>query len=72
MERVGGRQWSGVWDAMSEAQRLGLVKTLVEIERKLISAQFTSYGSLYYKDIYPYGRELTGKFVIGSTTERTF
>ncbi|KAF7173882.1 hypothetical protein CNMCM5623_006128 [Aspergillus felis] len=72
MERVRGRQLSGVWDAMSEAQRFGLVKSLVEIERKLASAQFTNNGSLYYKDTYPYGKELTGKFVIGPTTERSF
>ncbi|KAF4200036.1 hypothetical protein CNMCM8927_004135 [Aspergillus lentulus] len=72
MERVRGRQLSGVWEAMSEAQRFGLVESVVEIERKLMSARFTSHGSLYYKDAYPYGKELTGKFVIGPTTERSF
>jgi hypothetical protein len=72
MERVRGRQLSGVWDVMSEAQRFGLVKSLVEIERKLMSVRFTSHGSLYYKDAYPDGKELTGKFVIGPTTERSF
>ncbi|RHZ48909.1 hypothetical protein CDV55_101627 [Aspergillus turcosus] len=72
MERVRGRQLSGVWDAMSEAQRFGLVKSLVEIESKLLSAQFTHHGSLYYKDTYLYGKEPTAKFVIGPTTERSF
>ena len=37
-----------------------------------MSARFTSHGSLYYKDAYPYRKELTGKFVIGPTTERSF
>jgi hypothetical protein len=72
MERVRGRQLSGVWNVMSEAQRFGLVKSMVEIERKLMSAQFRCHGSLYYKDTYPHGKELTEKFVFGPTTERTF
>jgi hypothetical protein len=72
MERVRGRQLSGIWDAMSEAQRFGLVKSLVEIERKLMSARFTHHGSLYYKDTCPHDKELTAKFVIGPTTERSF
>ncbi|EAW21629.1 phosphotransferase family protein [Aspergillus fischeri NRRL 181] len=72
MQRVKGRQLSGVWDVMSEVQRFGLVKSMVEIERQLMSAQFTSHGSLYYKDTYPRGKELTEKFVFGPTTERTF
>ncbi|RHZ46471.1 phosphotransferase family protein [Aspergillus thermomutatus] len=75
MERVRGRQLSGVWDAMSEAQRFGLVKSLVEIERKLVSAQFTNHGSLYYKDTYRLpssNQETAAKFVIGPTTERSF
>ncbi|KAB8233278.1 uncharacterized protein BDW43DRAFT_300448 [Aspergillus alliaceus] len=35
IERVNGRQPSEVWDAMSEAQPFGLVKSLVAIEKKL-------------------------------------
>lgn len=58
---------------MSEAQRFGLVKSLVEIERKLMSAQLTNHGSLYYKAIGPSSNdEFTAKFVIGPTTERSF
>jgi hypothetical protein len=49
MERVQGLQLSEVWDAMSEAQRFGLVKSLVAIEQKLTSVKFGLHGSLYYK-----------------------
>ncbi|KAF4231061.1 hypothetical protein CNMCM8980_005620 [Aspergillus fumigatiaffinis] len=82
MERVRGRQLSEVWDAMSEAQRFGLVKSLVEIEQKLANVKFALHGSLYYKDMYPHGRgiidpaepeqEATSNFVIGPTTQRSF
>ncbi|KAF7166804.1 hypothetical protein CNMCM6106_002502 [Aspergillus hiratsukae] len=82
MERVRGRQLSEVWDALSEAQRFGLVKSLVEIEQKLANVKFALHGSLYYKDTYPHGRsiidptepeqEAASKFVIGPTTQRSF
>ena len=84
MERVKGYQLSEVWDTMSEAQRFGLVKNLVEIETKLAKMEFTKHGSLYYKGTYPRGGNIdpgelpsskqgaTAKFVIGPTTERSF
>ncbi|KAE8146871.1 phosphotransferase enzyme family protein [Aspergillus avenaceus] len=82
MERVNGRQLSEVWDTMSEAERFGLVKSLVEIEKKLVSSSFAFHGSLYYKDTFPYGtsiaksfeteRESMSSFVIGPTTQRSF
>ncbi|GES57854.1 phosphotransferase enzyme family protein [Aspergillus terreus] len=34
---------------MSEAQHFGLVKSLVEIEQKLVDVKFALHGSLYYK-----------------------
>jgi hypothetical protein len=46
MERVKGRQLSEVWGAMSEAQHFGLVKSLVEIEQKLVNVRFALHGSL--------------------------
>ncbi|EEQ27989.1 hypothetical protein McanCB56680_006204 [Microsporum canis] len=49
MERVGGRQLSEVWDSMSERQRFDLVKSVVEIEMKLVNTRFMGHGSLYYK-----------------------
>jgi hypothetical protein len=82
MERVRGRQLSKVWDAMSEAQRFSLVKSLVEIEQKLVNVKFALHGSLYYKDMYPHSRgiidpaeleqEATLNFVISPTTQRSF
>jgi hypothetical protein len=49
MERINKRQLSEAWDTMSEAQRFGLVKSLVAIEQKLMSVKFGLHDSLYYK-----------------------
>ncbi|RAK99333.1 phosphotransferase enzyme family protein [Aspergillus ibericus CBS 121593] len=82
MERVEGRQLSEVWDDMSEAQRFGLVKSIVAIERKLVKAKFALHGSLYYRDTFPKGRRVAAveradqegqsRFVLGPTTQRSF
>ncbi|PWY91704.1 phosphotransferase enzyme family protein [Aspergillus sclerotioniger CBS 115572] len=82
MERVEGHQLSEVWDAMSEAQRFGLVKSLVQIEQKLVDMKFALHGSLYYKGTCCHGRnvvdptepakEVISDFVIGPTTQRSF
>ncbi|KAJ0415927.1 kinase-like domain-containing protein [Aspergillus carlsbadensis] len=84
MERVKGRQLSEVWDAMSEAQRFGLVKSLVAIEQKLTNVKFDFYGSLYYKgsstshhdrnidNPTELAKEAMSDFVIGPTTHRSF
>ncbi|RAH45648.1 aminoglycoside phosphotransferase family protein [Aspergillus brunneoviolaceus CBS 621.78] len=82
MERVEGQQLSDVWDDMSEAQRFGLAKSLVGIERKLVNAKFALHGSLYYRDTFPRGRGIAAleiadqegpsKFVLGPTTQRSF
>ncbi|GAD99895.1 d-3-phosphoglycerate dehydrogenase [Paecilomyces variotii No. 5] len=85
MERVKGHQLSHVWETMSEFQRFGLVKSLVEVERRLASIRFSNYGSLYYNGSRPKTltvidsadqsvdtRDAVSKFVIGPTTERSF
>jgi hypothetical protein len=85
MKRIKGRQLSNVWGTMSEAQRFGLVKSLVAIEAKLARVKMPGYGSIYYKDSYPNGLAMTkdmcppefvtdnvGKFVLGPTTDRLF
>lgn len=85
MERVQGVQLSEVWETISEVQRFGLVKSLVEIEGKLASINPAYYGSLYYKDTIPEGTitmnltkpsagdlDVISNFVIGPTTERSF
>ncbi|KAL4886851.1 kinase-like domain-containing protein [Aspergillus karnatakaensis] len=71
LTRVNGRQLSEVWDAMSEAERFGLVKSLVEIERKLVNVKFQHHGSLSV--VKPTGSEkqFTSDFVIGPTTQRS-
>lgn len=85
MEKVEGRQLSEVWDTMSEAQRFGLVKGLVAIEKKLTGTKLGHHGSLYYKHTCADGRsvidltktfrpgqETLSEFVIGPTAERFF
>ncbi|EFQ98054.1 phosphotransferase enzyme family protein [Nannizzia gypsea CBS 118893] len=88
IEKVGGRQLSEVWDSMSERQRFNLVKSVVEIEKKLMNTSFTGYGSLYYKDEcegsnskcfraistdkVPGKEKEVSRFVIGPTTGRAF
>ena len=82
MERVEGRQLSDVWDTMSEAQRFELVKSLVEIERRLASTTFAGYGSLYHKDMILSDKTMTAlvgteqvatsQYVLGPITERSF
>ncbi|KAL1966331.1 hypothetical protein VTN77DRAFT_4684 [Rasamsonia byssochlamydoides] len=70
---------------MSEVQRFGLVKSLVQIEAKLVNANIWTYGSLYYRDDYLGGWDITksalsndsrqtvhSKFVVGPITERSF
>ncbi|OAT01925.1 phosphotransferase enzyme family protein [Blastomyces dermatitidis ER-3] len=86
MKRIKGLQLSEVWPTMSEAQRFRLVKNVVAIEAKLAGIDLLSYGSLYYRDIYPDGlpiaeitsssHELTvyiiEKFVFSPSTDRMF
>ncbi|OJJ67105.1 hypothetical protein ASPBRDRAFT_34417 [Aspergillus brasiliensis CBS 101740] len=75
MERVKGRQLSEVWGTMSEAQHFSLVKSLVEIEQKLVNVKFPLHGSLYYKstvDIVEPAKKATSDFIIGPITQRSF
>lgn len=50
MKRIIGHQLSDVWNDMSQAQRFGLVRSLVAIEAKLVETEMPGYGSLYYRD----------------------
>ena len=85
MERIPGRQLCDVWPKMPEAERFGLVKSMVGIEAKLTTVKLSKYGSIYYRDDHPEGSTyeqpagLTGynstdtsRFVIGPVTERHF
>ncbi|PYI16490.1 hypothetical protein BO99DRAFT_483787 [Aspergillus violaceofuscus CBS 115571] len=70
------------WDNISEAQHFRLIKSLVEIEQKLVNAKFTLHSSLYYGDTFPHGRSIAVlgtadqkgqfKFILGPTTQRSF
>lgn len=66
---------------MSEAQRFGLVKSLVQIEAKLVNVKIGASASLYYWDDCPDGwdvandstkEDVLSKFVVGPITERSF
>lgn len=83
MEKVPGRELCDVWPTISEAERFGLVKSMVGIETKLTTMKLSKYGSLYYRDdqpgalAYEQPTTLTGcksndtsRFVIGPVTER--
>ncbi|KAJ5555131.1 phosphotransferase enzyme family protein [Penicillium sp. DV-2018c] len=76
MERAKGRQLSEAWGSMSEAQHFGLVKSLVEIEQKLLNVKFARHGSLYHSsnvlDPTESANKVTSDFVIGPTTQRSF
>ena len=85
MERMTGHQLCDVWPAMSEAKRFGLVKSIVEMERKLTAAKLSKYGSIYYRSDHPDGSKTeessilatsgikdTSRFVIGPVTQQSF
>ena len=85
MERITGRQLCNVWPTMPEANRFGLVKSVVELETKLIRAKLSKYGSIYYSNNHPDGLDLeessilatfgtndTSRFIIGPVTQQNF
>ncbi|KAG5292255.1 phosphotransferase enzyme family protein [Histoplasma ohiense] len=82
MKRIIGHQLSDVWNDMSQAQRFGLVRSLVAIEAKLVKTEMPGYGSLYYRDDYPDGMSMddvlspagftANRFVLDPSTDRPF
>jgi hypothetical protein len=88
MERVPGRQLCDVWDTMSEVERFGLVKSMVEIEKQLTTAKLSNCGSIYYRNDYSGGVPLAesailqhpsnkgskdvSRFIIGPVTQNSF
>ncbi|OJJ43599.1 hypothetical protein ASPZODRAFT_136051 [Penicilliopsis zonata CBS 506.65] len=79
MERVQGKQLNEVWDGMAETQRFGLVKSLVDVERRLVKARFSLHGSLYYRSTlqdtsigFQADPTVPSEFVFGPTTQRSF
>ena len=49
MEKARGVQLFRVWEHMSEVDRLGLIKTLVQCESQLMELPFPGCGSLYLR-----------------------
>ena len=49
MENAPGVQLDKVWDDLGHADKKDIVKSLIDIEQRLLKAKFASYGNLYYK-----------------------
>jgi len=48
MERVTGVNLSKKWDALNEQKKNKIVDRLAQIQSKLLTVQFSSYGNLYF------------------------
>lgn len=53
MEKAPGKPLTSRWFELTPRERVSLVVSFVEIEKKLFDIPFGSYGSLYYKDNLP-------------------
>lgn len=53
MERAKGRPLTDCWFDLTPKERLKLVTSYVDMEKKLFSFPFGAHGSLYYKDALP-------------------
>ena len=49
MEKAPGVQLFTVWDDVSAADRINLIKSLTQLERQLATIDFPAYGSLYHR-----------------------
>ncbi|KAH8829214.1 kinase-like domain-containing protein [Flagelloscypha sp. PMI_526] len=49
MENAPGVQLDTVWETLTYADKKNIVASLVDIEQRLLTARFASYGNLYYK-----------------------
>lgn len=74
MEKAPGIQLFKVWDDITEADRLKLIKNLTHLERQLADIRFPAHGSLYFRhsltkisEAIPLDSSLdpTGSFCIG-------
>ncbi|KAL9104654.1 MAG: hypothetical protein Q9163_000397 [Psora crenata] len=85
MEKAPGQPLESRWFSLTQKERVRLVTSFVEIERKMFSFTLGCYGSLYYKGRLPshlqadlYGPETldesgdTSRFCIGPTTDYMF
>ncbi|KAM5437911.1 hypothetical protein MaudCBS49596_006474 [Microsporum audouinii] len=73
MEKAKGVQLTRVWEGLPDTSRLEIIKSLVLVEKQLLSLQFPAYGNLYFrrsipnlpqipldKDVDPSGRYCVG------------
>ena len=85
MEKAPGQPLESRWFSLTQKERVRLVTSFVEIERKMFSFALGSYGSLYYKGRLPshlqadlYGPETldesgdASRFCIGPSTDYMF
>lgn len=49
MEKASGVQLFKVWDDITEADRLKLIKGLTQLEKELAAIQFPANGNLYFR-----------------------
>ena len=49
MEKAPGIQLFKVWDDITQADRLKLIKSLTKLENQLSTIRFPAYGSLYFR-----------------------
>ena len=49
MEKAPGIQLFKVWNDMTEADHLQLIKGLTQMEHQLVDIQLPAYGSLYFR-----------------------
>ncbi|KAK6815343.1 hypothetical protein RU639_008689 [Aspergillus parasiticus] len=85
IEKQPGVMLSDAWDSLKGKQRAQLVLQVVDFEKTLAATEFTSFGSLYYKDdlhssvhtsplyVDNSGKEVQStRFAIGPTNHRAF
>ncbi|KAH7910909.1 kinase-like domain-containing protein [Hygrophoropsis aurantiaca] len=85
METAPGVQLSSVWRTMDSRQKKNVVNSLAAMEKNMLNAKFSQYGSLYYKEdipesrrastLYAHGARRFGsedKFCIGPLAHRTW
>jgi len=57
MEKAPGIQLFKVWDDITEADRLKLIKDLTQLEKQFAEIRFPAYGSLYFRHSIAKSRE---------------
>ncbi|KAE8151418.1 kinase-like domain-containing protein [Aspergillus avenaceus] len=79
MEKAAGQPLDCRWFELTPKERVRLVTSCIDIERKLFSIPFGSYGSIYYTSTLPpnmrselYRTSHDGRFCIGPSADYTF